>query len=83
LQEQGQCLQQKFGVSSQISSLLRQMWLSLLPSTKLLEPQLHTLQPERGYLWLGNRSRMSTVKVRGMSSCNLCAVGLQGSAVNG
>eukprot|EP00775_Hariotina_reticulata_P011395 gene11395-11543_t len=53
LKAQGQCLQQTFGVSPQISSLLRQMWLSLLPSTGLLEPQLHNLQPGRGYLWLG------------------------------
>lgn len=38
LQAQAQTLVSKFGVSQQVHSLLRQMWLAHLPHTGMLEP---------------------------------------------
>lgn len=43
LQAQAECLTTRFGVSSQVTSVLRQLWLSHLPSTGMLEPTPHQL----------------------------------------
>lgn len=41
LQAQAEVLTTRFGISSQVSTVLRQLWLSHLPSTGMLEPTPH------------------------------------------
>lgn len=48
LQVQGRVLSSRFGVSTDIASLLRQMWLSHIPSTGILEPKPQTTLRRRG-----------------------------------